>query len=235
LGGGLRTSSRGWENTVDLTSNSLSHLGRKSKPRLATGTLVLAPSHARASASPRRPELCPFSPFFPLSGSPRRRRVGSPNAAANCCGEANSPTRNLPSWTRSSGPAAGRVPGSSWSATAPCRDSPACPARPSPTSLRALEACRVLTKVKRRVRLAWHQGGQQSRQATNAYVLHPPADLSSGHSESAGQTVPREIEIIHRVEPTPAAVAAAQEALARRRRSLEEQWLRRRSGGMAEA
>jgi hypothetical protein len=101
--------------------------------------------------------------------------------------------------------------------------------------IQALEACRILTKVKRRVRVVWHQGGQQSRQATNAYVLHPPADPWAGHSESAGQTVPREIEITHRVEAPPAAVAAAQEALARRRRSLEEQWLRRRSGGMAEA
>ena len=101
--------------------------------------------------------------------------------------------------------------------------------------LRALEACRVLTKVKRRVRVAWHQGGQRSRQATNAYVLHAPADTSAGHSESAGRPVPREIEITHRVEPSPAAVAAAQEALARRRRSLEEQWLGRRGGGMAKA
>jgi hypothetical protein len=75
------------------------------------------------------------------------------------------------------------------------------------------------------VRVAWHQGGQQSRQATNAYVLHPPADTSAEHSEFAGRPVPREIEITHKVEPTPAAVAAAQEALVRRRRSLQEQWL----------
>jgi hypothetical protein len=101
--------------------------------------------------------------------------------------------------------------------------------------LRQLEALGLLSKVKRRVRVAWHQGGQRSRQATNAYVLHAPADASAGHSESAGQTVPRGIEITHRVEAPPAAVAAAQEALARRRRSLEEQWLRKGRGGMAEA
>jgi hypothetical protein len=101
--------------------------------------------------------------------------------------------------------------------------------------LRQLEALGLLSKVKRRVRVAWHNGGQQSRQATNAYVLHAPDDPWAGHSEFAGRTVPREIEITHRVEPTPAAVAAAQEALARRRQSLEEQWLRKGSGGMAEA
>jgi hypothetical protein len=101
--------------------------------------------------------------------------------------------------------------------------------------LRQLEAVGLLSKVKRRVRVAWHNGGQQSRQAINAYVLHAPADPSAEHSEFAGRPVPREIEITHRVEPAPAAVAAAREALARRRRSLEEQWLGKRSGGMAEA
>ena len=101
--------------------------------------------------------------------------------------------------------------------------------------LRRLEVLGLLSKIKRRVRVAWHNGGQQSQQATNAYVLHAPADASAEHSEFAGRSVPREIEIVHRVEPTPVAVAAAQEALARRRRSLEEQWLRRRDGGMAEA
>jgi hypothetical protein len=101
--------------------------------------------------------------------------------------------------------------------------------------LRQLEALGLLSKVKRRVRVAWHNGGQQSQQAMNAYVLHAPADTSAEHSEFAGRTVPTEIEITHRVEPSPAAVAAAREALARRRRSLEEQWLRRkRGGGMAE-
>jgi hypothetical protein len=89
----------------------------------------------------------------------------------------------------------------------------------------------LLTKIKRRIRTSWHQGGQKSQQATNAYVLNPPAD----HSEFSQPTVPRELEIIQRVEPSSAEVLAAQEALARRRRSLEEQLLRKRNGGIAEA
>jgi hypothetical protein len=47
-----------------------------------------------------------------------------------------------------------------------------------------LERLRVLRRIKRRVRVVWHQGGQQSRQATSAYVLHPPR-----HSEFSSRTV----------------------------------------------
>jgi len=73
-----------------------------------------------------------------------------------------------------------------------------------------LQRLGVLTRIKRRVRVLWHQGGQQSRQAANAYVLHPP------HSEFAGRTVVQsDREIYHVIEAPAAAVRAAQEALAR--------------------
>ena len=51
------------------------------------------------------------------------------------------------------------------------------------SAIQALENLRVLRRIKRRVRCLWHQGGQQSRQATNAYVLHPPR-----HSEFNSRT-----------------------------------------------
>ena len=78
-------------------------------------------------------------------------------------------------------------------------------------ALRRLQALGVLTRIKRRVRVAWHQGGQQSRQAANAYVLH-----ARSHSEFGGRTVIQsDREILHVVEAPAAAVRAAQEALAR--------------------
>jgi len=75
-----------------------------------------------------------------------------------------------------------------------------------------LQGLGVLTRVRRRVRVLWHQGGQQSRQATNAYVLHPRADHSEFHQ---GPAIQSDREILHVVQPPPAAVRAAQGALAR--------------------
>jgi len=78
------------------------------------------------------------------------------------------------------------------------------------SALRRLQAFGVLTRIKRRVRVLWHQGGLQSRQAANAYVLHPP------HSEFGGRTVIQsDRDILQIVEAPAAAVRAAQEALAR--------------------
>ena len=51
-------------------------------------------------------------------------------------------------------------------------------------AVKVLERLSVLRRIKRRVRVVWHQGGQQSRQATSAYVLHPPR-----HSEFSSRTV----------------------------------------------
>jgi hypothetical protein len=47
------------------------------------------------------------------------------------------------------------------------------------SALRVLGTLGVLTKVKRRVRVAWAHGGSASRQMTSAYVLHPGADTES--------------------------------------------------------
>ena len=77
-------------------------------------------------------------------------------------------------------------------------------------ALQRLQGLGVLTRIKRRVRVLWHQGGQQSRQAANAYVLHPP------HSEFGGRTViESDRQILHVIEAPAAAVRAAQDALAR--------------------
>ena len=85
----------------------------------------------------------------------------------------------------------------------------------------ALERLGVLSRIKRRVRVAWHQGGQQSRQATNAYVLHPGAD----HTEFPTGTVNQQtIEILHIQQPS-GAVREAQEALARRAREMQQRLL----------
>jgi hypothetical protein len=46
-------------------------------------------------------------------------------------------------------------------------------------ALRVLMELGVLTKIKRRIRVAWAHGGSASRQLTSAYVLHPGADTES--------------------------------------------------------
>lgn len=85
-----------------------------------------------------------------------------------------------------------------------------------------LQALGLLTRIKRRIRLAWHQGGLQSRQAANAYVLHPPA----GHSEFPGGTVDQSDREILRVLEAPAGlVRQAQDALAAVRRGMEARLL----------
>jgi hypothetical protein len=57
-------------------------------------------------------------------------------------------------------------------------------------AVKVLERLRVLSRIKRRILVVWHQGGQQSRQATNAYVLHPPR-----HSEFTVEPYFRGIEL----------------------------------------
>jgi hypothetical protein len=81
-------------------------------------------------------------------------------------------------------------------------------------ALTVLERLRVLTRIKRRVRVAWHQGGLQVRQLANAYVLHP------AHCEFADRPVIQDREILISVLP-PASVAAAQAALRARREVVE--------------
>jgi hypothetical protein len=82
--------------------------------------------------------------------------------------------------------------------------------------LRRLEALGLLSRIRRRVRVLWANGGQRSRQGTNAYVLHAP----DAHSEFSARTVIREQEILMREHRDNATVSAAQEALARRREAF---------------
>ncbi len=87
--------------------------------------------------------------------------------------------------------------------------------------IRELEAQGFWTKIKRRVTVSWHQGGRQSQQATNCYLLHPPCQ----HHESArqGDSVTQEIHIS---VPAPAgAAAAAQEALQKVAQARQERIL----------
>lgn len=52
--------------------------------------------------------------------------------------------------------------------------------------LRILQELGVLTRIKHRVQVSWHQGGCATRQATSSYVLHATKPT---HSEFAGRTV----------------------------------------------
>jgi hypothetical protein len=90
------------------------------------------------------------------------------------------------------------------------------------SAIQVLEKLRVLRRIKRRVRCLWHQGGQQSRQATNAYVLHPPR-----HSEFNSRTVYQSdsIELLYVQQQTPADGAATAAALAQRRKVVQERLL----------
>jgi hypothetical protein len=99
-------------------------------------------------------------------------------------------------------------------------------------AVKVLERLRVLSRIKRRIRVVWHQGGQQSRQATNAYVLHPPR-----HSEFSSRTVFQgdRTEILYLRQQAPADLAAAEAALAQRRKTIQARLLERRGGLTANA
>ena len=94
------------------------------------------------------------------------------------------------------------------------------------TAIQTLEQLRVLRRIKRRVRVLWHRGGQQSRQATNAYVLHPPR-----HSEFSSRTVFQSdrVELLYRQQQAPAERSKAEAVLAQRRKVIEEKLLTTRS------
>lgn len=92
--------------------------------------------------------------------------------------------------------------------------------------LRRLVELRLVTRIKRRIRIAWIGGGQASRQGANAYVLHLPAD-----TEFNGGTVIQgreKIQAVWHLVEAQLAVGAAQRALkdvaARRTRQIN-QWL----------
>jgi len=82
--------------------------------------------------------------------------------------------------------------------------------------LRRLEELGLLSRVKRRVRVLWANGGQRSRQAASAYVLHVP----DAHSEFSARTVIQGQETLIIEGHDGAAVRMAREALARRREAF---------------
>jgi hypothetical protein len=92
------------------------------------------------------------------------------------------------------------------------------------TALAKLEGLGLIARVKRRVRLSWHRGGQASRQATSCYRLRAPAADAPGatHTESAGRTVNRGMEIFYQERTADgdnaAAARKALEAVRERRR-----------------
>jgi DNA-binding transcriptional MocR family regulator len=89
-------------------------------------------------------------------------------------------------------------------------------------AVQRLEELGLLSRIKRRIRESWHNGGTRTRQATNAYLLHPPP---ADHSESSGATVDRQLEILYVQVPTSAAQKSAREALRRMRKAAEKRLL----------
>ncbi len=102
-------------------------------------------------------------------------------------------------------------------------------------ALAKLEALDLIARIKRRVRLSWHQGGERSLQAISCYRLRAPASdakvqtarpgegtTAVAHSEFSGRTVNREIQIFYQEQTANDDVEAARKALAaiRERRQL---------------
>ena len=96
--------------------------------------------------------------------------------------------------------------------------------------VRTLERVGLLSRIKRRARIAWHQGGVRVRQLANAYVLHPPTGYD--HCEFGGATVNQNqtIEVLFSVdiEATKAARAALAAIAERRRPAIESKLLRKK-------
>ena len=82
--------------------------------------------------------------------------------------------------------------------------------------IRRLEALGLVQRVRRRVRVAWVRGGQASRQIANAYRLLVP-DTESGTRAAKEQPL-----IISVIEAPSETQRTAREALAERRRQVEE-------------
>ena len=73
-----------------------------------------------------------------------------------------------------------------------------------------LTSCGLLGKIRRRLRVSWHQGGTASLQATSAYRFNPPAD----NTEFTAQPVTQQLEITYISQRTNAGTRAAQDSLA---------------------
>jgi len=85
------------------------------------------------------------------------------------------------------------------------------------SALDALQREGLLSRVKRRVRSAWHQGGASSRQATTAYMLHPPRHTGFNQWPV---NIRSDSEILYVQQPS-GDLLAAQVALARRRAVIQ--------------
>ncbi len=85
-------------------------------------------------------------------------------------------------------------------------------------SIARLTGCGLLEKIKRRLRVSWHQGGTASLQATNAYRFNPPAD----NTEFAARPVIQKLEITYISQQVRAEAREAQESLnaVNRRRAI---------------
>jgi hypothetical protein len=98
------------------------------------------------------------------------------------------------------------------------------------TALDKLEAFGLIGRIKRRVRVSWHQGGSASLQATSCYRLCPPDQAND--TESNGRTVNRGTEILLLEKPACDNAEAARKALAaiaeRRQALFNAEWARRR-------
>lgn len=92
-----------------------------------------------------------------------------------------------------------------------------------PTIIKAvtrLIGCGLLNKIKRRLRVTWHQGGTASLQAPNAYSFNVPGP---GHTESSTQAVNQTLEITYLSQQVSAEAKAARDALAAiNKRRLEQ-------------
>lgn len=84
-----------------------------------------------------------------------------------------------------------------------------------------LTSCGLLTKIKRRLRVSWHQGGSASLQATSAYCFNPP----TADTEFAPQTVDQKLEFSFSCQSVSAEVQQAREDLAqiRIRRAAQQE------------
>ncbi len=73
-----------------------------------------------------------------------------------------------------------------------------------------LTSCGLLGKIKRRLRVSWHQGGTASLQATSGYHFNPPA----ADTEFAPQTVDQKLEFSFSCQSVSAEAQEARASLA---------------------
>jgi hypothetical protein len=97
------------------------------------------------------------------------------------------------------------------------------------TALDKLEGLGLIGRIKRRIRVSWHQGGSASLQATSCYRLCPPDQAAD--TEFNQRTVNQGMEILLLEKPACDDAEAARKALAaiaeRRAALFNAEWVRR--------